>query len=215
MTSILKVDNIKDSANNQAIAISSGNMTVAGNTTFTGTVTGDNNNLVLLQTVTANNDTTVIVGSSSLFTSTYKIYQIHCINIHPTNNTVEFRCRMSKGGSVITGSEYEYARHQVTYNSTSGVVRGNNSDGIVNLAESVSNAGEASVSGVHTLYNPAETTFRKFVNFYSVSMDVNANFAMNNGMYVHENNSAAIDGIQFFFNGGNIESGIFKLYGVA
>ena len=32
---------------------------------------------------------------------------------------------------------------------------------IVNLAESVGNAGEKHVSGVHTLYNPAETTFRK------------------------------------------------------
>ena len=84
MTSIIKVDNIKDSANNQAIAISSGNITVAGNTTFTGTVTGDNNNLVLLQTVTASNDTTVDVGSSSLFTSTYKVYQIHLINVHPS-----------------------------------------------------------------------------------------------------------------------------------
>tara|TARA_R110000822_G_scaffold8630_2_gene33894 strand:+ start:420 stop:824 length:405 start_codon:yes stop_codon:yes gene_type:complete len=40
MTSILKVDNIKDSADNQAISISGGNMTVAGNTTFSGTVSG-------------------------------------------------------------------------------------------------------------------------------------------------------------------------------
>ena len=174
----------------------------------------DSGGLVLLQTVTASNDTTVTVGSSSLFTSTYKVYQIHVINAHPTDNTVEFRCRMSKGGSVITASEYEYARHQVTYNSTSGVVRGSNSDGIVNLAESVGNAGEKSVSGVHTLYNPAETTFRKLVNFYSVSVDVNSNFAMNNGMYAHEGGSGAIDGMQFFFNGGNIESGTFKLYGV-
>jgi len=188
-------------------------MNLADTYAFSGTVSGTQG-LVLLQTVTASNDTTVTVGSSSLFTSTYKVYQIHCLNVHPTNNTVEFRCRMSKGGSVITASEYEYARHQVTYNSTSGVVRGNNSDGIVNLAESVGNAGEASVSGVHTLYNPAETTFRKLVNFYSVSVDVNANFAMNNGMYVHEGSNAAIDGMQFFFNGGDIQSGTFKLYGV-
>jgi hypothetical protein len=215
MTSILKVDNIKDSANNQAISISSGNMTVAGNTTFTGTVTGDNNNLALLQTVTANNDTTVTVGSSSLFTSTYKIYQIHCINIHPTNNSVEFRCRMSKGGSVITGSEYEYARFQSIHSSSPGTTRGSNSDGIVNLAESLGNASGRHVSGVHTLYNPAGTTFRKLVNFYSASVDVNANFANNVGVYAHEGTEGAIDGMQFFFNGGNIESGIFKLYGVA
>ena len=184
------------------------------NFAFTGTVSGTQG-LVLLQTVTASNDTTVTVGSSSLFTSTYKVYQIHCINIHPTNNSVEFRCRMSKGGSVITGSEYEYARFQSVHSSSPGTTRGSNSDGIVNLAESVGNAGEASVSGVHILYNPTETTFRKFVNFNSVSMDVNANFANNVGMYVHEGSNAAIDGMQFFFNGGDIESGIFKLYGVA
>jgi len=33
-------------------------------------------------------------------------------------------------------------------------------------------------------------------------------------MYVHEGSNAAIDGMQFFFNGGDIESGTFKLYGV-
>ena len=186
---------------------------LADNFAFTGTVSGTQG-LVLLQTVTASDDTTVTVGSSSLFTSTYKVYQIHLLNIHPTDNTVEFRCRMSKGGSVITAQEYEYARHQVTYNSTSGVVRGSNSDDHVNLAESVGNAGEASISGVHILYNPTETTFRKFVNFNSVSMDINANFANNDGMYVHEGSSAAIDGVQFFFDNGDIQSGTFKLYGV-
>ncbi len=189
-------------------------MNLADTYAFSGTVSGTQG-LVLLQTVTASNDTTVTVGSSSLFTSTYKVYQIHCLNVHPTNNTVEFRCRMSKGGSVITASEYEYARHQVTFNSTSGVVRGSNSDGIVNLAESVGNADRRHVSGVHTLYNPAGTTFRKLVNFYSASVDVNANFANNVGVYAHEGTEGAIDGMQFFFAGGNIESGIFKLYGVA
>jgi len=180
---------------------------------FTGTITGTQG-LVLLQTVTASDDATVTVGSSSLFTTDYKIYQIHCINIHPVTDSQEFRCRMSKGGSVISAN-YEYARHQATYNSTNGIVRGNNSDDHVNLAESIGSGANECLHQVHTIYNPAETTFRKLINFYSASVDLTPNFANNVGVYAHEGDNAAIDGIQFFFASGNISTGTFKLYGVA
>jgi hypothetical protein len=167
--------------------------------------------LVLLQTVTASSDSTVDVGSSSLFSSTYKVYQIHLINVHPSNNGAHFACKMGTGGSIISAN-YEYARDQVLHGGST--IRGSNSAGTVDLAESIGNAGEANLSQVHTLYNPSGTTFRKLVNFYGSSVDLTPNFAMNNGMYGNESFVTAIDRIQFYFTTGTIESGTFKLYGV-
>ena len=216
MVSTLKVNKIQiPNSDSDVISLdaSSGNITIPKNITFNGTVTGDNNGMVLLQTVTASDVSSVNIGSSTLITTDYSIYQIHCINIHPANDGVEFRCRMSKGGSIITGSEYEYSRNQHIH-SSSFTNRGSNSDGIVNLAESVGGQADEHVSQIHTLYNPAETTFKKLVNFKSASVDLSPNIANNDGVYAHEGNTAAIDGMEYFFASGNISTGTFKLYGI-
>jgi hypothetical protein len=181
------------------------------NFAFTGTITGTQG-LVLLQTVTASDDATVTVGSSSLFTTTYKVYQLHVINAHPATDSQEFRCRVSKGGSVLS-ADYEYSRNQHIH-SSSFSNRGSNSDDHVNLAESLGNANDECHNMVLTIYNPAETTFKKIVNFYSGGLDLSPNIANNNGVFGHEGNSAAIDGIQFFYASGNVSTGTFKLYGV-
>ena len=215
MVSTLKVTKIQiPNSDSDVISLdaSSGNITIPKNVTFSGTVAGDNNGMVLLQTVTASDVATLTVGNSSLFTTTYKVYQIHVINVHPATDSVEFRCRMSKGGSIIS-ADYEYSRTQ-SIHSSSFTNRGNNSDDHVNLAESLGNASDESHNMVLTLYNPAETTFKKLVNFTSAGMDLSPNMARNHGVFGHEGNSAAIDGIQFFYSSGNISTGTFKLYGI-
>tara|TARA_R100000458_G_C8199135_1_gene190230 strand:+ start:175 stop:777 length:603 start_codon:yes stop_codon:yes gene_type:complete len=181
---------------------------------FTGTVTGTNQGLVLLQTVTASDDATVTVGSSSLFTSTYKVYQIHVLNAHPATDSVEFRCRISTGGSVQTGSSYEYTRRQTIHSNSSITNRGSTSDALVPLAESLGNGANESHSGILTLYNPTETTFTKNINFMGSGRDLSPNTALNTVAFSFEGNENAIDGVQFFMNSGNVESGTFKLYGV-
>ena len=64
------------------------------------------------------------------------------------------------------------------------------------------------------MYNPTETTFTKSLNFISCGRDLSPNTANNIGAFSFEGNENAIDGVQFFMNSGNIESGTFKLYGV-
>ena len=86
MVSTLKVNKIQiPNSDSDVISLdaSSGNITIPKNITFNGTVTGDNNGMVLLQTVTASDVSSVTIGSSTLITTDYSIYQIHCINIHP------------------------------------------------------------------------------------------------------------------------------------
>jgi hypothetical protein len=216
MVSTLKVNKIQiPNSDSDVISLdaSSGNITIPKNVTFSGTVTGDNNDngMTLLQTQTVSGDTTVDVGSSSLFTSTYKIYQIHIINVHPSNNGAHFACKMGTGGSIISAN-YEYAREQVLHGGSS--IRGANSAGTVDLCESVGNEANEHLCQVHNLYNPAGTTFIKLVNFYGTSVDLTPNKAANNGMYSNEGFVTAIDRIQFYFTAGTMDSGIFKLYGI-
>ena len=202
--------NIGSASDTDAIAIASdGVVTFSQAPVFSA---GGAAGLALLQTVTASNDATVLVGSSSLFTSTHKVYILHVINAHPVTDSVEFRCRLSKGGSIIS-ADYEYSRNQ-TIHSSSFTNRGSNSDDHVNLAESLGNANDESHNMVITMYNPAETTFKKLVNFSSAGMDLSPNMARNHGVFGHEGNSDAIDGIQFFYSSGNVSTGTFKLYGV-
>ena len=166
----------------------------------------------LLQTVIADNDATVTVGSSSLFTTTHKVYILHVINAHPITDSQEFRCRLSKGGTVLE-ADYEYTRNQHIH-SSGFTNRGSNSDDHVNLAESLGNGNDECHNMVITIFNPAETAFKKLIKFTSAGMDLSPNMANNDGMFGHEGNSAAIDGIQFFYGDGNISTGTFKLYGV-
>jgi len=191
-----------------AMAISS-----SGVVTFTQPPVGAGG-LVLLQTVTASADSTLDVGSSSLFTSTYKVYQIHLINVHPSTNGAHFACRMGTGGSIVSTSQsYEATRDQVLHNGNN--IRGSATSSIVDLAESIGSEDNECMHQVHTLYNPAGTTFKKLVNFYGVSSDLTPNFAMNNGMYGNKTFVTAIDRIQFYFTTGTIQSGTFKLYGIS
>ena len=217
MVSTLKVNKIQiPNSDSDVISLdaSSGNITIPKNVTFSGTVTGDNNGMTLLQTVTASSDTTVDVGSSSLFTSTYKVYQIHLIAVHPSNNGAHFACRMGTGGSIVSTSQsYEYARDQVLHGGNN--IRGSATSSVVDLAESIGSEDNECLHQVHTLYNPAGTTFKKLVNFYGVSSDLTPNFAMNNGMYGNKTFVTAIDRIQFYFTTGTIQSGTFKLYGIS
>ena len=217
MVSTLKVNKIQiPNSDSDVISLdaSSGNITIPKNVTFSGTVTGDNNGMTLLQTVTASSDTTVDVGSSSLFTSTYKVYQIHLIAVHPSNNGAHFACRMGTGGSIIdTSQSYEYTRDQVLHGGNS--IRGSATSSVVDLAESIGAEDNECMHQVHTLYDPAGTTFKKLVNFYGVSSDLTPNFAMNNGMYGNKTFVTAIDRIQFYFTTGTIQSGTFKLYGIS
>jgi hypothetical protein len=183
------------------------------NYALTGTVTGTQG-LVLLQTVTASDDATVTVGSSSLISSTHKVYQIHGFNVHPATDSVELRLRISTGGSVQTGSSYEYSRRQSIHSTSPVTNRGSNSDALVPLGESLGNGNNECYNFILYMYNPTETTFTKSLNFISCGRDLSPNTANNIGAFSFEGNESAIDGVQFFMNSGNIESGTFKLYGV-
>ena len=76
------------------------------------------------------------------------------------------------------------------------------------------NDNDQSVSGYLHLFNPSSTTFVKhFISKVSSSNHDNSAIILYIAGYC--NVTAAIDGVQFKFNSGNIDSGVIKLYGIS
>jgi hypothetical protein len=98
----------------------------------------------------------------------------------------------------------------VAYTANDDIAQGT---GFQSLANGVGAGNDESLSGEMYVFNPSSTTFVKHfiatVNFYE-----DANMSVQHFTSGYCNVTAAIDAVQFKMSSGNIDSGIFKLYGI-
>lgn len=211
MTSILKVDNIKDSANNQAISISSGNLTIPGSTTFTGTVTGAGMDLLLNSTISSTVAQFDI--SSTYINSTYDDY--FCtfkFTSDADDRRLEFR--VFSGGVIQTGNIYGVeiaAMSSSTYENNNGT-----DNGRLNVTGIGNGSGEG-ITGHFYMHNINNTdlpfTMMGQSTQYNTSALPNANHF--SAQVIPANASTVVNGIRLYFNGSNnMTSGNVKLYGL-
>jgi len=212
MTSILKVDNIKDSANNQAIAISSGNMTVAGNTTFTGSVTGDNNSLVKLSSSTVSNVTSVDFNSS-LITDAYNTYKIIGTNVSPRSQSQNpFVLPSIDNGANFNLNTKNARFFSRLYSTATGGEYEASSVSLMRIGTSLFNASDRGSEWDLTLYNLRSTTFWKHMTGFCIG-------ALGSGDGYNWRSSgqietqSAVNFIRLKMASGNMD-GKFTLYGV-
>jgi len=166
---------------------------------------------VLLSTATISSGVSEVDISSNI-DSTYKNYMIEITNMHIATDDQEFRMRFFQGGSVDTGSVYDYGFQRVQSNNNDVYTSSANAAQI-QLNAAADNLNEACLNGRFYIANPADTTFNTHVKYdlnYQIDGD---NIAMIDGIGRIEE-TAAVDGVRFFMASGNIDSGIFKLYGV-
>jgi len=167
---------------------------------------------VLLQTQTVSSGVSEVDFTSNI-DSTYKAYMIEIINMHVATDDQTFRMRFFQGGAVDTGG-YDYAFQTVANNTSStGHYQATNEDYIV-MTYAQDNANDADLSGRIFLYNPADTTFNTNCLFNLVYQVDGDNCRMADGCGRIEQ-TVAVDGVRLYMSSGNIDSGIFKLYGVA
>ena len=179
--------------------------------------------MVHIKTITASSsgNITFVHGTSDVvLDSTYPIYRFVYINAHPANDDVNFQVNFRDGGS-----SYDATKTTTTINthhdeadtntdlSYSGSFDLAQSTAVQPLAEAVGNGNDECVSGELTLFNPSSTTYVKHFlsqtnNYYK------DNFMMKFFVSGYCNVTAAIDGVQFTFESGNIDAGTFKLYGI-
>ena len=207
MTSILKVDNIKDSADNQAISISNG--VVAFNNNPTG-ITSD---FKLLLSDTISSSVSEYDISSTYINSTYDNYVLQA-TLLPASDGTHALMRVFQSGSVLTGDKYSY---EAASNSASLYV-GSNS--VHRFQVTVTTCGNAAGEGITMnlrLHNVNSTTHSfcyggDSQSFSNAGVPVSA--SLGGSLLVTERN-VVVNGLRLTFESGNIASGTVKLYGVA
>jgi hypothetical protein len=163
--------------------------------------------------------------SSSSFTSgidsTYDTYIFKYINMHPASDGVRFQVNFRDGDSAFDAtktSTHFYTFHDeadsttnLRYDTSHDLAQGT---GYQDLNTSgVGNGNDESISGTLYLFSPSSTTFVK--HFMDTNnMYFSANYTINSRTAGYCNVTAAIDGVDFKFDTGNIDSGVIKMYGL-
>jgi hypothetical protein len=173
--------------------------------------------LQLISTQTASNSANLSFTSG--IDSTYKEYIFKFINIHPATDSQHLQVNFRDGSSAFDATKTTTAFY--AYNGESS---GNDLSYLtgLDLAQStayqsicgtVGNQNDESFSGTMHLFDPSNTTF---VKHFIVRGNTYSQDDLSADMYFagYCNVTAAIDGVDFKFGSGNIDSGVIKLYGV-
>ncbi len=175
--------------------------------------------MTLLATQTASSSATIDFTSN--IDSTYDVYCFKFINCHPATDNAEFQVNFRDGGSSFDATKtttYFRSFHNegdtdtgVSYNTNHDLAQGT---GHATLGEDIGNGNDEGLSGILTLYNPSSTTFVK--HFISRLQTYNgSDYSVDCFVGGYANVTSAIDGVQFKFSSGNIDSGVIKLYGIS
>ena len=152
------------------------------------------------------------VDITSNIDSTYKSYMFKIINMHPATDAAEANIRFFQGGSVVEGSAYEWAHHEDRSDGNTSLGYSGGAANMI-LAYNVGNTGGQAFSADLELFDPAGTTFETSFIHHAASSNNDEDYVSSVGGGKLEN-TTAVTGVRFYFSSGNIESGIFKLYGI-
>ena len=197
---------------------------LAFNSDADGFTTASGSSMILIKTLTASADGTLsfVDGADSvILDDTYPVYKFAFINMHPATGQAHFQVNFRDGetayDAVKTTTFFESAHAENA--SASGLTYMTNHDlaqntGFQDLAKDQGNENDESCSGNLTIYNPSSTVFVK--HFMATSNMYNGgDYSVNDFVAGYCNTTTAIDGVQFKFDSGNIDSGTIKLYGIA
>ena len=175
--------------------------------------------MTLLETQTASSSATLSFTSG--IDDTYDEYVFKFINIHPATNSQDLTFQVDTGtntsyNQTIT-STYFRSQHDESDTATAVGYRtsGDQAQGTAfqKLAEGQGADNDQSLSGEMYLFNPSSTTFVK--HFMATLQGYRHNeYSANWFVAGYCNVTAAIDGVQFSMDSGNIDAGTFKLYGI-
>jgi hypothetical protein len=175
--------------------------------------------MTLLSTQTASSDSTISFTSG--IDSTYKEYVFRFYDIHPSTDVKSLAFQVDTGtntnyNQTITSTVFfaQHAEDDTTTTLEYSTGRDHaQASSFQTLTIDAGNANDESVAGYLHLYDPSNTTFVK--HFYSVSSSP-TNGTHNSTMYTagYFNTTTALTRVQFKMDGGNIDSGTIKMYGV-
>jgi hypothetical protein len=190
------------------------NASVSAVTSFANAAAGT---LTLISTQTASSSANISFTTG--LNSTYDEYIFKFINIHPATDDIVFQVNFSTDG----GSNYNVTKTTTNFEAThteadeTGFKYGTGDDiaqgtGYQRLGL-IGNDNDESMSGELYLFAPSSTTFVKhFIGrthgYYG------GTFAWSNFCAGYCNTTSAVNAVDFKCSSGNIDDGVFKLYGV-
>ena len=183
---------------------------------------------VLIKTITVSSaagTVSFVNGASSVvLNNTYPLYLFKFINIHPSADDGGLAVNFS----VDTGSNYNVAKTSTNfesyhneagddvatnYSASGDLAQGTGVQHLTGISSKMGYDNDQSASGELFLFNPSSTTFVKhFISEFTQSDYRNYTWRRNVSGYC--NTTSAVDAAQFSMTSGNIDSGIFKLYGI-
>ena len=179
--------------------------------------------------------TTVSTGVSSVsfdgyFSSTYKNYKIIFNNAMPVSDGVEFRLRVRQSNAdktdsssyrtILIGARGEFTGDGTGNNSSEMYVAGQGDHGMLTHQDGdIENTDVyGGVSGEINIMDPLQTSYNKIIfirSQHTADNDNNGNYSyFTDGVVRYKANANALSGVSFFFSSGNIDGGVFKLYGI-
>ena len=191
------------------------------NSTPNGFETGDiAGSMVLLETQTASSDATISFTSD--IDDTYDEYVFRFYDLHPSNNDVTFRFQGDTGtntsyNQTITNSFFGASHKEddtaasVAYQTGSDQAQGT---GFARLSAGIKSDNDASFNGTLTIFSPSSGTFAKHFISRGTSYE-SGDQPFDDFSAGYFNTTTALTRFQFKMSGGNIDSGVIKLYGIS
>ena len=174
--------------------------------------------LTLISTQTASSSSSL--SFTSEIDSTYKEYVFKIINVHPSAGTsATFQVGFRDGSTAFDASKTStnFEAYHSESDDTAFQYLGDddqaNATGYQILALQSGSSADDSLSGELKLFDPSSTTFVK----HFIVRVCGVHVAVQKDQYCagYCNVTAAIDGVDFKFSSGNIDSGVIKMYGVS
>ena len=154
------------------------------------------------------------VDITSNIDSTYARYEITVDNFSCATHAAFLRSVFFQGGSADTSSDYIWIYRYNQSNDTGDTINRDPSGGgyfqiLDECRETVAEPGHFRL----TLYSPSDTNIYTMADWIATySRDGGSCNILRGGVQFKQ--TAAVDGIRFYMSSGNIDSGVFKLYGL-
>jgi len=166
----------------------------------------------LLSTTTVSSAVSEVDITSNI-DSTYARYEIIIDNFSCATNSAHLYFRIFQSGGISSSSNYDWVYYYGQSNDSSfnGYARGFTQTEI-KLLDEINNAADKPAYLTVTLYDPSNTSIQKKFDSYNVySRGDNINSFRASGRQRETN---AVTGVRFYMSSGNIDGGVFKLYGI-
>ena len=216
--SVIEVNKLTPLTNNGTVTMGDSGDTISIPSGVTianaGTATGFSvDGLTLLQTTTVSSAvSSVTIGTSSLFSSTYDFYLIRG-NLKPATNGANGWLKVRTSGGLQSSAYRLNRMWQYAGATTVGLDNATN-------ANQINEAFGQSLSSTHGgtfdmfISQPSSTSVYKPINIKTVAFDTGNNSAQHVVGGAWTGGTNAITGIDLYFNSGNVASGLITLHGV-